>query len=155
MSKISESLFPIVYNRFITQKDDPPALAFILGFDSAPIQVEKSLFDLAMWAREHSELVDYLVRTTSAEIVAAYQSSSSPISDARSWREFSRRLGEHLNRFGHAIYDLDFAKAVPADEPAPLLETLKYFLEEQGRNPSERPDWSVTRCHIRRALYCA
>jgi phosphohistidine swiveling domain-containing protein len=134
----SEWLFTLVYNRFIKRKNDPPALTFMLGFDSAPIQAEKSLYDLAMWARTQTELADYLTRATSAEVVAAYQSESSPIGDAESWREFSRRFGDHLNRFGHAIYDLDFAKAVPADDPAPLLETLKYFLVRQGRNPYER-----------------
>jgi hypothetical protein len=26
------------------------------------------------------------------------------------WREFCRLLTAHLDRFGHAVYDLDFAK---------------------------------------------
>ena len=138
MSKISESLFPLVYDRLIKRKNDPPALVFMLGFDSAPIQAEKSVYDLAMWAREHSELADYLLHTASVEVVSAYQLSSTPLSDVESWREFSRRFGEHLNRFGHAIYDLDFAKAVPMDEPVPLLETLKHFLAGGGHNPHER-----------------
>ncbi len=135
---MSEALFTNVYNRLIKRKDDPPALTFMLGFDSAPIQAEKSLYDLALWARTQPGLAGYLTRAPSAEIVAAYQSPSPPIGDAESWREFSRRFAEHLHRFGHAIYDLDFAKAVPADDPAPLLETLKYFLAGQGRNPYER-----------------
>ncbi len=138
MAYMSEGLFTLVYNKLIKRKDDPPALTFMLGFDSAPIQAEKSLYDLAMWARTQTVLANYLARTTSAEIVATYQSSSLPISDAESWREFSRRFEEHLNRFGHATYDLDFAKRVPADDPAPLLETLKYFLSGQGRSPHER-----------------
>jgi rifampicin phosphotransferase len=138
MSKMTESLFPLVYNRLIKRKEDPPELTFMLGFDSTPIQVEKSLYDLAMWARAQPDLANYLTQANSAEIVAAYQSSSPPISDAESWREFSRQFEEHLNRFGHAIYDLDFAKAVPADDPAPVVETLKHFLAGQGRNPYER-----------------
>jgi len=133
-----EWLFTLVYNRFIKHKDDPPALTFMLGFDSAPIQAEKSLYDLAMWAGPQPDLADYLTRTSSAEIVAAYQSQSSSIGDAERWREFSRRFEEHLNRFGHAIYDLDFAKAVPADDPAPIVEALKFFLTGQGQNPHER-----------------
>src|SRR5262249_37063122 len=40
--------------------------------------------------------------------------------------------------FGHAIYDLDFAKPVLADDPAPVLETLKFFLSGAAPNPSER-----------------
>ena len=138
MSKISESLFPLVYNRIIKRRDDPPAVTFMLGFDSAPIQAERSLYDLAMWAREHSELADYLARATDAEIIVVYRSSSSPIGDSESWRAFCGRFQEHLDRFGHAIFDLDFAKAVLADDPAPILRTLKYFLAGQGRSPHER-----------------
>ena len=62
----------------------------------------------------------------------AYQSSSAPIADADTWREFRRRFAEHLDRFGHGIYDLDFAKSLAADEPAPLLEALKFFLTRPG-----------------------
>src|SRR4029450_1007003 len=50
------------------------------------------------------------------------------------WPEFWRRLADHLGRFGHTIYDLDFAKAVLADNPLPVLETLKFFLS--GRVPA-------------------
>jgi len=134
----SEMLFTGVYNRLIKRGDDPPALAFLLGFDSAPILAEKSLYDLATWARTLPDLAGYLSRAPGAKIAAAYQSSSAPIADADGWREFRGRFAEHLDRFGHAIYDLDFAKAVATDEPAPLLETLKYFLTGQARNPYER-----------------
>ena len=144
LAYMSETIFTTVYNRFIKRRDDPPALTFMLGFDSAPIEAEKSLYDLAAWAREHSELAKYLSRTGSAEVVTTCRSSASPIDDAESWREFCRRFDEHLNRFGHAIYDLDFAKPVPADDPAPLLETLKYFLEGQGRDPYERQTEAVS-----------
>jgi len=54
------------------------------------------------------------------------------------WPEFWQRLAEHLARFGHAIYDLDFAKAVLADDPAPVLETLKFFLSGQAPDPYKR-----------------
>jgi pyruvate,water dikinase len=138
MAYMSESFFTNVYNRLIKHKDDPPALTFMLGFDSVPIQAEKSLYDLAIWARIQPELSNYLTKASSSEIIAVSQSSSTPIGDTESWREFCRRFEEHLNRFGHAIYDLDFAKAVPADDPAPLLETLKFFLTGQGRSPHER-----------------
>jgi pyruvate,water dikinase len=135
---MSEALFTNVYNRLIKRKSDPPALTFMLGFDSVPIQAEKSLYDLATWARAEPALADYLTHATSAEIATAYQSPAAPIADADRWREFNRRLAEHLNRFGHAVYDLDFAKNVPADDPAPLLEALRYFATGQARNPYER-----------------
>jgi pyruvate,water dikinase len=153
MSKLSETLFPLVYNRIIKRKGDPPALTFMLGFDSAPIQAEKSLYDLAMWVREHSELADYLASAASVEIVSAYQASFIPIRHAESWREFSQRFGEHLSRFGHTIFDLDFAKSIPADDPGPLLETLKYFLAGGVRNPHERQaETAEAREHATRSM---
>jgi pyruvate,water dikinase len=137
-ANLSEAAFTYVYNHFIKRKNDPPALTFVLGFDSEPIQAEKSLYDLASWAGTQAELCAYLARTRSKEIVMACESQSAPIADAESWRGFTGRFAEHLNRFGHAIYDLDFAKSVPADDPAPLLETLKFFLHEPARSPHER-----------------
>jgi pyruvate,water dikinase len=135
---VSEAIFTNLYNRLIKRKSDPPALTFLLGFDSAPIRAEKSLYDLAMWARGDDELAGYLARTSGKEITAAYEAQSAPIANGESWREFTGRLAEHLNRFGHAVYDLDFARSVPAEAPASLLETLKYFVAGQGRNPYER-----------------
>ena len=135
---ISEALFTVVYNRIIKRKSDPTARTFLLGFDNAPILAEKSLYDLGMWARGQDELGEYLARTSGKEIAVAYESQSAPIANAESWREFTTRMAEHLNRFGHAVYDLDFAKSVPADAPASLLDTLKYFIAGQGRSPYER-----------------
>jgi pyruvate,water dikinase len=137
-ANLSEAAFTYVYNRLIKRQSDPPALTFMLGFDSAPIQAEKSLYDLASWARTQVELSAYLARTKSKDIAVACESQSGPIADAESWRGFTARFAEHLNRFGHAVYDLDFAKSVPADDPGPLLEALKFFLHEPARSPHER-----------------
>lgn len=134
----SEIGFAAAYNHLAKRKDDPPAVVFLLGFDSAPILAEKSLYDVAMWARGESGLAAYLTRSNSTEIAVACQSASAPFAGEDAWREFCRRLGEHLDRFGHAVYDLDFEKSVPADDPTPLLEILKYFLALQVRNPYER-----------------
>jgi pyruvate,water dikinase len=138
VANLSEGIFTSSYNRLIKHQSDPPALTFLLGFDSTPIRAEKSLYDLAMWARSEDELAGYLARTSGKDIAAAYESQSAPIAGVESWREFTGRFTEHLNRFGHAVYDLDFAKSVPAEAPASLLETLKYFVAGQGRNPYER-----------------
>ncbi|MGA3136734.1 MAG: PEP/pyruvate-binding domain-containing protein [Terracidiphilus sp.] len=138
LPNLSEALFTAAYNHLIKRKIDPPALTFLLGFDSTPIRAEKSLYDLAMWARGDDELAGYLARASGKEIAAAYEAQSAPIAAGESWREFSARLAEHLNRFGHAVYDLDFAKTLPAEAPASLLETLKYFVAGQGRSPYER-----------------
>jgi pyruvate,water dikinase len=138
ITNMSEPAFNAVYNRLIRRKSDPPALTFLLGFDSTPIRAEKSLYDLAMWARGQAGLAEYLAQTPAKDIAAAVASPAEPIADAESWRAFTRRFNEHLGHFGHAVYDLDFAKSAPADAPQSQLETLKYFVGGQGRNPYER-----------------
>jgi pyruvate,water dikinase len=138
VANLSEGLFTAFYNRFVKRECDPPAPAFLLGFDSTPIDAEKSLYDLAMWARDQTELADYLARTGSKDLAAAFSCQPAPIAAVASWQEFQRRLAEHLSRFGHAVYDLDFARSVPAEDPSPQLETMKFFLAGEGRNPYER-----------------
>jgi pyruvate,water dikinase len=91
-----------------------------------------------MWARDQGELADYLTRTGSKDLAAAFSSQAEPIAGAASWKEFKRRLAEHLSRFGHAVYNLDFAEGVPAEDPSSQLETLKFFLAWQGRSPHKR-----------------
>lgn len=139
---MSETLFTLVYNKFIKRAGDPPALTFLLGFDSTPIQAEKSLYDLAQWARSRPDLAAYLTRTPAGAI--AYDSAPPPHVEADSWYEFSRRFGLHLQRFGHTIYDLDFAKAVPADDPAPLLDALKFFVSGAAPDPHLRQATAAT-----------
>lgn len=138
LANVTEAAFTAVYNRLIKRKSDPPASTFLLGFESAPIRAEKSLYDLAMWAQARRELADYLARADANEIAAAMESRPEPLAEAGSWDEFRSRLKEHLNRFGHAVYDLDFAKSVPAENAATQLETLKFFLGGHGRNPYQR-----------------
>jgi pyruvate,water dikinase len=141
---MTEAFFTTVYNRFFRRKNEPPAPTYLLGYDSVPIRAEKSLYDLATWARTQPALLDYLTRTPSAEIAAALGSPTSSFADGEGWPEFSRRFADHLGRFGYAIYDLDFAKAVAADDPVPLVETLKFFLTGQARNPHERQTAAAT-----------
>ena len=57
----SEVLFTRFYDAVVRTKDDPPAQVFLLGFDSAPIRSEKSLYDLATWTRSHPELAEPLL----------------------------------------------------------------------------------------------
>ncbi|HEX6293501.1 MAG TPA: PEP/pyruvate-binding domain-containing protein [Herpetosiphonaceae bacterium] len=140
---LSEMLFTQVYNLLIKRRDDPPALTFLLGFASMPILAEESLYDLAQWARQHN--LAELITATPTERLAHMLEGALPPDDAlppvehtASWLAFRERFAQHLQRFGHMIYDLDFAKDVPADNVAPLLEAIKVFVSDQARNPHER-----------------
>jgi pyruvate,water dikinase len=142
---ISEALFTFVY-RFIKQHDDPSAPTYLLGYNSVPIQAEKGLYDLAEWVRPHSDLAAYLSHTPSTQLAAQLDSEQIPAGvNSADWREWQSRFSAHLRRYGHAIYNLDFANPVPADDPTPLLDTCKMFINGQGTNPHERQQAAADR----------
>jgi phosphohistidine swiveling domain-containing protein len=135
---ITEAWFSLTY-KLIRGRQDPDAPTYLLGFDSLPIQAEKSLFDIAEWARENKSLADYLSRTPAEILAAALESDQAPDGVGEAvWQGWQSRFQEHLGKFGHMIYNLDFGNPVPADEPTPLIEALKLFLSGEGTNPYTR-----------------
>jgi len=130
----SEMLFTRVYEKLVRREDDPAATTFLMGYDSTPIRAEKSLYDLAAWARTQAELTAHILNTPTSDLVAQLRS----INISPTWQGFNERLQTHLQTYGHIIYDLDFAKALPLDDPTPMLETVKMYLRGEGVNPHER-----------------
>ncbi|QJY46490.1 PEP/pyruvate-binding domain-containing protein [Pseudonocardia broussonetiae] len=101
----SEIVFTAFYDRLVRRQGEPPAQALLVGFDSRPLQAEKSLHDLALAPRD---------------------------------ADWDDRFRRHLAEFGHTVYNLDFASPVPADDPEPLLATIRFFAEGGGTHPHER-----------------
>jgi phosphohistidine swiveling domain-containing protein len=135
----NEALFTVLYDRLIKRRDDPPAQAFLLGFDSVPIVAEKALYDLAEWCRTRPGLADYIVRMPPPQLADQLGDALAPPGIAAGdWDQWQRRFHAHLEQYGHALYGLDFAKPVPADDPAPLLATCQMYLNGQGTDPHER-----------------
>jgi rifampicin phosphotransferase len=142
----SELLFTGFYDRLIRREGDPPGQIFVLGFDSTPIRAEKSLYDLAMWCGEHPELAAALVDTPSERALELLRMEVPPAGmDERVWEDWRLRFRTHLHTFGYAVYNLDFVNPVPADDPTPLFDTLKFYLRGQGQNPHERQRRMVRR----------
>jgi phosphoenolpyruvate synthase/pyruvate phosphate dikinase len=134
----SEVVFTSVYDRLIKRENDPPALTYLVGFDTTPILAEKSLYDIAEWCRSRPALAAYVADTSTAQIVAQLEGQAPAGVDADDWQQWRERWDAHLRQFGHIIYDYDFSKAVPADDPAPLMDTCKMFLFGQLTSPYER-----------------
>jgi pyruvate,water dikinase len=145
----AEGVFTAIYNRVAKDEGDPPAATLLLGADSLPIQAEKALYDLALWCRQHSELAGYLLAAPSSRLVEQLSSSEAHPGDVSvaldDWRELQRRFRVHMAQYGYSIYDLDFAKPLPLDEPLPLLEALKLFVSGKGADPYKRQQSSITR----------
>jgi len=142
----SEMLFTRVYEGMVREDGDPAAPAFLMGYDSIPIQGEKALFDLALWCREQEPLATYLANTPTEQLVAHLDRAEAPADvPAGDWREWQDRFHGYLERYGYSIYDMDFAKPLPMDEPGPILEILKLFITGQGKSPHERQRASAER----------
>jgi pyruvate,water dikinase len=130
----SEISFCKFYDALVKRKGDPDAATLLFGLDNQPLRAEKALFDMAMWLRTQPALAE-IVSTESAEEII--QRLSSTEADSL-WDEFSSRFSAYLAEFGHAIYDLDFARPLPVDEPAPLIEAIKTYLAGMGGDPYQR-----------------
>ncbi|MBT2546974.1 PEP/pyruvate-binding domain-containing protein [Arthrobacter sp. ISL-65] len=148
----SEIMFRSYYDKLVRRPGDPSAEVFLLGYDSEPIRAEKSLYDLAGWTRERPQLASAITEGSAAGIAEALRSGTPPSGprggagvDQDQWDEWRSRLQRHLDRYGHAVYNLDFVNPVPADDPSALLETLRYFVRGQGKDPHERQRRSADR----------
>ncbi len=138
----AEGLFTRVYEKMVQRDGDPTAVTFLMGYDSTPIRAEKSLYDLAMWSQERGDLAAYLLKTPTDQLAAQLADSQSPEHEptvrVEGWQAFCERFRAHLQAYGHIIYDLDFAKPLPLDDPTPMLETVKMYLHGKGTDPHER-----------------
>ncbi|MHB8132684.1 MAG: PEP/pyruvate-binding domain-containing protein [Anaerolineaceae bacterium] len=143
---MSEALFTKYYNLFVRRRGDPAAQTFLLGFDNIPIRAEKNLFAIADWVRNHHGLAAFLTDTPTTVIVEWMKNMQIPPEvDAEDWQIWQSHFGAYLKQFGHTIYDLDFSNPVPADDPAPLLDTCRMFLVGDGVNPTTRQSGAVER----------
>ena len=144
LAATSEIALTRYYDAFIRRDGDPPAAALLLGYDSEPIRAERSLWDLARWAKQDQALADWLTTTPADQLVAALGVGSTsrdrelPDDVPAAAAEFATRFSQHLDAYGHAVYNLDFANPVPADDPAPLIDTIRLYLKGQAGDPYER-----------------
>jgi len=135
----SEMMLTKVYDKFARQESDPPASVLLMGWDNIPIQSEKSLYDLAEWCREDSDLSEVILQRPSRELAELLGNGSTPPGiDSSAWGTFQKRFMAHMDKFGHIIFQLDFAEELPLDHPEPMLETIKMYLRGGGINPYER-----------------
>jgi phosphohistidine swiveling domain-containing protein len=135
----SELLLTNVYNKLVKREGDPDAPVLVMGWNNVPVQAEKSLYDLAMWCRERKALAEALLTSSSRELVGRLERQQPPAgADPAEWAELWRRFRQHLELFGHIVFQLDFAEPLPQDDPAPMLETVKMYLRGEGANPHER-----------------
>ncbi|MFE6996330.1 PEP/pyruvate-binding domain-containing protein [Microbacterium sp. NPDC057659] len=127
LAGMSEVLWTKLYDSTMRREGDPQASDFLLGFDSAPMRSERALHELAVWCRTQPGLAEQL--DAGDDLPASFQ----------------ERLDVYLAEYGHTVYNLDFINPVPADDPAPVIETLKHTIAGNAADPAERQKASATR----------
>jgi rifampicin phosphotransferase len=140
LAMMNELTFTQYYRRLVKRKGEPEAAEFLFGAENQAMRAEKALFDLASWAKEQPGLAEYLLRTPAQTIWAEMQTGA-PIAGLEG---LNLRFADYLQLHGHVIYDLDFAKPLPCDDPAPLLETVKVYLTGEN-NPYTRQQEALQR----------
>ena len=130
----SEMTFSNIYKMLMKRKGEPAAATFLFGAENQAVRAEKSLFDLAMWIKEQPALLERLGAEQAGQICQRLSGTG----DGAGWDEFRSRFTAHLAEYGHTIYELDFAKPTPADDPLPLVQALKAYLDGTAGNPYER-----------------
>ncbi|MCO1659448.1 PEP/pyruvate-binding domain-containing protein [Pseudonocardia humida] len=139
LAALSELAFRGFHDRLVRRRGEPAGQSFLLGFDSQPIRAEKSLFDLAVAARDDAPVAAALTAAAGADLADAVLHDVAPRGvDREAWSRWSARFREHLDRYGHTVYNLDFADPLPADEPGPLLDAVRFHLGGTGTDPYER-----------------
>ncbi len=138
----SEMLFTQTYNHLIKKAGDPQASVFLIGFVSTPIHAEQALYDLVGWAKSQAGLATHLAAEPAAKLAAELNHAAALPTPAgvepEAWSEWRLRFAEHLAAYGHSTYDMDFSRAVAADDPAPLLETCRMYLLGKAGSPYDR-----------------
>lgn len=130
----SEVIWTRLYDTALRRKDDPVASDFLLGFDSVPMRAEKAVHALGVWCRGVPGLPDAVAALPSGPVPDQPPNGV----DAGDWAELRQRLDAYLAEFGHTVYNLDFANPVPADDPGPVLESLKHVIAGRGLDPAQR-----------------
>jgi len=135
---MAETSFTGFYTRVCRRflgPDAPAPEVFLLGGDSAPIRAEQSLYDLATWTRQDDVLTAVLL--AGDDRMPDVVEVPDGVSPAR-WAGFCQRFADHLEQYGHAVFNLDFIQPVAADHPGPVLDALRFYLRGAGQNPQVR-----------------
>jgi phosphohistidine swiveling domain-containing protein len=129
-AKITDALL----GRFLTTAAPGRSLSsgmFLRGFPSPTVDAETALEELAGQIRGSEELRTLVATTPAAGLPAALEGTLA----GRAWLDAFAR---YLDRYGHQVYNLDFAAPTQADDPLPVLLSLKAMVQQAGKDSRAR-----------------
>jgi pyruvate,water dikinase len=129
-AKVTEALL----GRFVTMAARGRGLTsgmFLRGFPSPTVDAEVELEKLAERVRASDELRALVAATPAAGLPEALRST-------QVGEDLLTAFARYLDRYGHQVYNLDFVVPTQADDPLPVLLSLKAMTQRPGRDPRAR-----------------
>ncbi|MDQ3795352.1 MAG: PEP-utilizing enzyme, partial [Actinomycetota bacterium] len=129
-AKITDALL----GRFLTMVARGHGLTsgmFLRGFSSPTVDAEAELEGLAERIRTSDELRSLVAATPAAGLPETLRSTLIG-------EDLLTAFARYLDRYGHQVYNLDFVVPTQADDPLPVLLSLKAMTQRPGRDPRAR-----------------
>ena len=98
---------------------------FLRGFPSKVLEAEAELQAIAEQVRASEELRELVVSTPARRLLAALKAAPGGSAGVE-------RLQRYLDRYGHQVYNLDFVEPPQAEDPTPVLLSLKAYVQQPG-----------------------
>lgn len=143
-ASFSEAMFTKLCRGALRRGGESQPAAFLLGFETASLQAEKSLYDICKWADTHPALKDYILSSPAEKLEFDFKHSASagPVT-IDLWTEWMSRIRSHLAKFGRTAFEFDFANPTPQEMFAPVFDAIKVYLSGKGESPYKRQDETV------------
>ncbi|MCA1715765.1 MAG: hypothetical protein LC781_02530 [Actinobacteria bacterium] len=104
---------------------------YLRGFPSPTVDAETELEVLAGRVRGSEELRSLVADTPAADLPEALEGTPTG-------RDWLTAFARYLDRYGHQIYNLDFVVPTQADDPLPVLLSLKAMVGQPEGDPRAR-----------------
>ena len=101
---------------------------FLRGFSSPTVDAEAKLTELAEQIRTSEELRTLITVTPAAGLPEALRSTPAG-------RDLLTAFARYIDRYGHQVYNLDFVVPTQADDPLPVLLSLKAMVQRPVGDP--------------------
>jgi rifampicin phosphotransferase len=132
LAKISDSLLDTFLRRLALASNLRSAL-FLRGFPSKTLEAEAELDAIARRVRESEALREDVMATPAERLLDA-------LPDTPAGRRLRDDLEHYFARYGHQIYNLDFAAPTLVEAPLPVLLALKSLVREPGMDALTRQE---------------
>ncbi len=113
--------------RYALPEPRPVGASFLRGFDSKALDAQADMEHLAAMIRDSVEMCDLVLNSEAKQLINA-------LSQNPNAKPVLAGIQQHLEIYGHQIYNLDFVDPTQNEDPTPILLSLKALV----KNPPEQ-----------------